>query len=69
MSASDVNIGTNGALIDFDTKAVQLTLSNQGWFLIYSTPFVPNLSFGFLSNSLISKFCNFADAYIFLHIN
>ena len=62
MSASDDNIGTNGAFIDFDNNAFQFTLSNQGWFFISSAPLLPNRSFGFFSNNLVSKFCNLGDA-------
>lgn len=63
ISASDDNIGTNGALIDLVNKAFQLTLSNHGWFFISSTPFEPKRSFAFFYNNLVNKFCNFGDAY------
>lgn len=62
ISASDDKIGTNGDLIDFVNKAFQFTLSNQGWFFIYSDPLFPSLSLGFFYNNLINKFWSLGDA-------
>ena len=55
VSASDVRIGTNGALIDLDVRAFQFTLSNQGWPFISSGLLDPIRSFGFFSSKRRTK--------------